>query len=67
MKTILLTILTLMITTSLFANSAFKKDDRLCKIFQDKALEYKKTMRNDSYAQKTLQNYENKKKLFCSK
>jgi len=67
MKTILLTILTLMITTSLFANSAFKKDDRLCKIFQDKALEYKKTMRNDFYAQKTLQNYENKKKLFCSK
>jgi len=67
MKTILLTIMTLTMTTGLFANSAFKKDDRLCKVFQDKAIQYKKTMRNDEYAKKTLQNYENKTKMFCSK
>jgi len=65
MKTILLTILTITMSTSLFAGSAFQKDERLCKVFQEKAISYKKTMRNDIYAQKTLENYENKSKLFC--
>ena len=65
MKTILLTILTITMSTSLFAGSAFQKDERLCKVFQEKAISYKKTMRNDAYAQATLQNYENKTKLFC--
>ena len=65
MKTILLTILTLTMTTGLFAGSAFQKDERLCKIFKAKAISYQKTMRDDAYAKKTLQNYENKTKLFC--
>ena len=66
MKTILLTILTLTITTGLFASSQSSKDPRLCKIFKEKADTYKKTMRDDHYAQKTLENYQNKTKLFCS-
>lgn len=52
-------------STSLFAGAASQKDDRLCKIFQEKAISYKKSMRDDIYAQKTLENYENKTKLFC--
>ena len=65
MKTILLTLLTITMTTSLFAGNTSSKDERLCKVFHDKAIEYKKTMRDDFYAQKTLENYENKTKLFC--
>ena len=67
MKTILLTILTLTMATGLFASSKTSKDPRLCKIFKEKAETYQKTMRQDAYAQKTLENYQNKTKLFCSK
>jgi len=66
MKTILLTILTLTMTTGLFASSQSSKNPRLCKIFKEKANTYKKTMRDDYYAQKTLENYQNKTKLFCT-
>lgn len=65
MKTILLTILTITMSTSLFAGSTLQEDARLCKVFKEKAISYKKTMRNDVYAKKTLENYENKSKLFC--
>ena len=40
--------------------------ERLCKVFTMKAENYKKTMRHDEYAQKTLANYLAKEKKFCS-
>jgi hypothetical protein len=67
MKTIILTILTLTLTTTIFASTDSKNDERLCKIFQHKALSYKKTMRDDAYAKKTLESYENRAKSYCSK
>jgi hypothetical protein len=67
MKIILLTILTLMISTSIFASTESKNEERLCKIFHEKALSYKKTMRNDAYAKKTLKSYETRAKSYCSK
>jgi len=67
MKRIILMILTLTITTNIFASSTTKKDDRLCKVFQKKVTTYKKTMRNDSYAKQTLKSYEKRAELFCSK
>ena len=67
MKTIILMILTLTITTTIFASSTTKEDDRLCKIFQEKAITYKKTMRHDAYARKTLESYETRADAFCSK
>jgi len=67
MKTILLMILALTITTNIFASTEIKNEERLCKIFQNKALSYKKTMRDDEYAKKTLESYENRADLFCLK
>ena len=67
MKTITLMILTLTITTNIFASSTTQKDERLCKVFQEKAITYKKTMRHDTYAKKTLESYETRADLFCSK
>ena len=65
MKKIILMILTLTITTSIFASSESKNNQRLCKIFQHKALSYKKTMRNDDYAKKTLKSYETRAASYC--
>jgi hypothetical protein len=62
-----------MISTGLFANNSFTnnntstKNERLCKIFQDKALSYEKTMRNDVYATATLESYNKKINLYCTK
>jgi len=67
MKTIILTILTLTITTSIFASTESRNEERLCKVFQNKALSYKKTMRNDAYAKKTLESYETRAASYCSK
>ncbi len=56
--------------TSLFAaNNAQKQDgqNRLCKLFTMKAKIYKKNMRNDEYAYKTLQSYEQRANEFCKK
>ncbi len=39
---------------------------RLCKVFTLKAEKYKKSMRNDEYAKRTLANYLAKEKKFCS-
>jgi len=67
MKTILLTIMALSITTGLFASSTAADKARLCKVFKAKTVLYKETMRNDTYAKKTLKSYEKRSKLFCSK
>ena len=67
MKTILLTIMALSITTGLFAASEATNKERLCKVFKEKVLTYKETMRKDAYAKKTLESYENRRKLFCTK
>ncbi len=40
---------------------------RLCKIFQQKVVDYKKTMRHDSYAEATLKSYQKRAALFCKK
>jgi len=40
---------------------------RLCKVFTQKANEYKKTIRKDKLAQKTLESYENRAKTYCTK
>ncbi|MFK5938513.1 MAG: hypothetical protein QM497_08970 [Sulfurimonas sp.] len=67
MKTILLIILTLSITTNIFASTELKNEERMCEIFQNKVLSYKKIMDNDEYAKKTLESYENRADLFCLK
>jgi len=67
MKIILLTILTLFITTNIFASTELKNEERMCKIFQNEVLSYRKTMKNDEYAKKTLESYENRADLFCLK
>ena len=67
MKTILLMILTLTIGTNIFASTELRNKERMCKIYQNKVLSYRKTMRNDIYAKKTLEFYENRADLFCLK
>jgi len=68
MKILLLILITLSIPV--FASS--KKEDkaeneRLCKLFTEKAATYKKTMRDDEYAMRTLLSYEKRAKIYCSK
>jgi len=60
----------LMITVSLFAAKATAtekehKNDRLCKFFTKKVVDYKKDMRQDAYAYKTLHSYEKRAEKFC--
>ncbi len=38
---------------------------RLCKLFTEKAETYKKTMRDDELAHKTLESYEKRAALYC--
>ncbi len=40
---------------------------RLCEVFKKKTEEYRKTMRNDELAKKTLQSYIARENRFCSK
>jgi len=40
---------------------------RLCKIYTEKTEKYKKTMRNDEFAQATLKNYVRIENKYCSK
>jgi len=56
-------------SANVVVNSATKTkgDSPLCKLFQEKAIAYKKTMRHDDYAKVTLASYEKRAKLFCSK
>ena len=66
MKLFILILISIIYTTSIYAqNHVVKKDARLCKIFQDKATTYKKTMRQDEYAIRTLMSYEKRAKLYC--
>ncbi|MFK5938515.1 MAG: hypothetical protein QM497_08980 [Sulfurimonas sp.] len=67
MKTIILMILTLTLTTTIFASTESKNEERLCKVFTNKALSYEKTMRDDAYAKKTLESYESRAASYCSK
>ena len=43
------------------------ENDRLCKLFTQKVINYKKTMRDDDYARVTLQSYEQRADMFCKK
>jgi hypothetical protein len=43
------------------------ENSRLCKIFKLKAEMYKKHMRDDAYAYKTLYSYEQRAEKFCKK
>ena len=43
------------------------KDDRLCKIFQQKVVNYQKHMRSDEYAKATLASYKKRAAMFCGK
>lgn len=45
----------------------FIENDRLCKVFQKKVEDYKKTMRSDFLAATTLASYEHRASLFCKK
>jgi len=41
--------------------------ERLCKIFKQKVIDYKKTMRDDAYARATLESYQKRAEIFCKK
>lgn len=56
----------LMIVSSLFAaKGQVHKNDKLCKFFTKKVQDYKKNMRQDPYAYKTLKSYEKRAQMFC--
>jgi len=42
-----------------------RENERICKLFMEKAEAYKKTMRNDVLAKTTLASYYHRAKLFC--
>ena len=66
MKFLIITLLVAI--TAVFASaSTTKESKRLCKVFSEKAKVYKKEMRKDSYAQKTLESYEARAKIYCHK
>ena len=41
--------------------------ERLCKLFTQKALDYKATMRDDRYAKLTLKSYQSRADIYCMK
>ena len=43
------------------------ENERLCKLFTKKVEDYKKHMRDDILAKKTLASYEHRASLFCAK
>jgi len=66
MKSIILILISSFFVTHAFADIVPpKKDKRMCELFTKKAVEYKKTMRNDEYAMVTLHSYEKRAKLYC--
>ncbi len=67
MKAFLLVTILITFTTSMFASTTKVEDERLCKVFQEKVVAYKETMRSDVYAMKTLESYEKKAHAYCSK
>ena len=68
-KIIILLVILGLGSVSVSAADNTKKDnqDRLCKIFTFKVADYKKNIRNDTYAKSTLKSYKNRAKLYCSK
>ncbi|MFT7879491.1 MAG: hypothetical protein ABXS91_03765 [Sulfurimonas sp.] len=71
-------IATLLIASTLFAGffeSDTKKADevkqqeneRLCKLFTEKAETYRETMRSDDLAFSTLESYQKRAEIYCSK
>jgi len=46
---------------------AAKENERLCQLFTEKAETYKKTMREDDLAKKTLESYEKRASIYCHK
>jgi hypothetical protein len=60
-------LLFILLNTLLFATNTIKKDKRLCKIFQNKIIDYKKNMRDDAYAHSTLESYKKRAKIYCGK
>ena len=68
MKLLLLILITLSITAFATSEKTDKaENERLCKLFTKKAATYKKTMRDDEYAMRTLLSYEKRAKIYCSK
>ncbi len=63
--------LSLIADTSIFEHKTEKPEktdnEALCKLFTEKAVAYKKTMRDDEYAQATLQSYYDRAALYCKK
>jgi len=53
--------------TSARDKAEFIENDRLCKLFQRKIVDYKKHMRDDFLAATTLASYEYRASLFCKK
>ena len=43
------------------------ENERLCKLFTEKAEKYQKTMRDDELAVKTLLSYKKRASLYCNK
>ena len=68
MKLLLLILITLSSTAFAATDTTDKaENERLCKLFTQKAATYKKTMRDDAYAMQTLVSYEKRAKIYCSK
>jgi len=69
MKSVLLILVMLTISVFAFGSTAdnTQEDNRLCKVFSNKVQMYKKNMRKDEYAKTTLQSYEKRAQLYCSK
>lgn len=63
--------LTLAADTTIFEHKVEKPaspdNKRLCELFTDKAEKYQATMRDDEYAQVTLQSYKDRAALYCKK
>jgi len=67
MRASILILISIIYTTAIYAEQHVpKKDEKLCKIFQDKAKKYKRTMRDDEYAIKTLMSYKKRIKIYCT-
>ena len=70
----LFTIFTLLLTFIFTANASTmmldnsqSEDARMCQVFEKKVNDYMTDMRDDKYAKATLESYQNRAKLYCSK
>ena len=65
-KTILI-FLTFFVSSTLVSAQSTSYNSGLCKLFQNKAARYKKTMGDDAHSKKTLLSYEKRAKIYCAK